>query len=226
MVEATVANAVINDQYVDVTELDITATGTVRLSSVTDMATAEDALITAETLIIDKAATIDFNTNVDNLSVNGVTGSAVITEKDDVNLIGSALTGDLYLTAADGTITIDGEIVQAGNLELLANNIEITDASVIANDMIVTATEALTFAGDNELTALSANAEFAGETITATGTLKLSANNAVILDNWSSTTIRSPSPPPPYTLIILRPPLWKSSSITTAPPQMRISRSI
>ena len=168
-------NLLLNDQYADVTELKIVADGKAQISSVTDMV----GFVEADAVVIDGAQSVDLDVYADELSVNNVmnatldvevgtlsvnniSGQADITSATDLAIVDSNMPGNLVVTS-DAAVVIDGAIVKAGDIDITAATIEM-------NDAIVSAT--------------NGNARFqADETVTSTGSLELSASNAIIFYN-------------------------------------------
>ncbi|MBP5673726.1 MAG: filamentous hemagglutinin N-terminal domain-containing protein [Victivallales bacterium] len=155
--EVTVKNGgdvTLNDVNADLTTMTIDATGKVVLTSVSDM----DGDITADTLDIEGAQNASFTTKIANLTVNNVSGQADITNEGDLNILQSALNGELSV-AADN-IKIDSTTVTAGAIVLQGGTIAMDNAIVAAT---------------------SGSAEFTGD-ITSEGQLIVSADQAVIFN--------------------------------------------
>ena len=111
--EVTVTNGsdiTLNDVNAADTTLTIEATGTVTLTSVSNM----NGTITADTLDIEGGKIAAFDTTVENLTVNNVSDVAEITNDGDITINKSALAGELNVTG--DTVTIDDTTVTAGSI--------------------------------------------------------------------------------------------------------------
>ena len=133
----------------DATIINVNANDTVTLSSVSDM-TGE---ITADTLVIDGAVNAAFDTTVSNLAVFDVVGQADVTNTGSLNILDSALTGDLVVSADENIIVADATI-QAKDVDLYADlNLNLENAAVIAANNFTAGGSAIVVDGENTITA-------------------------------------------------------------------------